>query len=162
MDVVMTPVTQLAVTRQQPLVPLSVPDHRDLRTDAVYVLYTSTEETFMALRVASGFATALTVPLVLVHYRTVPYPLAIDRPTGISPIEADAFQERLQAEHLDADCRVYLCRDDRRAIGTALNRPSLLVVGGRRRWWRTKAQSWQRALEAAGHYVVFVEEHSHA
>ena len=162
MDVVMTPITQPAVSRPQPVVPPPFSHHRDLRTDAVYVLYTSTEETFMALRVASGFSTALNVPLILVHYRTVPYPLAVDYPTGISPIEAQAFQQQLRAEHLDVDCRVCLCRDDRRAIATALNTPSLVVVGGRRRWWRTKAQNWQRALEAAGHYVVFVEEHSHA
>jgi len=158
----MTSVTQPAVTRSQPVVPIPASDDRDLRTDAVYVLYTSTEETFMALRVASGFSTALSVPLILVHYRTVPYPLAVDRPTGISPVETQAFQERLHAEQLDVACRVYLCRDDRRAIAAALNTPALVIVGGRRRWWPTKAQSCQRALEAAGHYVVFVEEHSHA
>src|SRR5262245_25083673 len=162
MDVVMTPVTQLVVTQQRPAVPLQDSNDRDLQTDAVYVLYTSTEETFMALRVANGFANALNVPLILVHYRTVPYPLAVDSPTGVSPIQADEFLERLRVERIDVVSRVYLCRDDRRAIGAALNLPSLVVVGGRRRLWRTKAESWRRALEAAGHYVVFVEEHSHA
>jgi hypothetical protein len=164
MDVVMTSMTPLArTTRQQPALPSArTSDSHDLRTNAVYVVYTSIDETIAALRIAGGFAVALEVPLILVHYRPVPYPLAVDRPTGISPIHSEEFLERLRVEEIDVVSRVYLCRDDRRAIGSALKRPSLVVVGGRRRWWRTKAQSWQRALEAAGHYVVFVEEHSHA
>jgi hypothetical protein len=164
MDVVMNPVTQLVVTQQRPVVPLPDSLGRDLRTDAVYVLYTSTEETFMALRVANGFAAALSVPLILIHYRTVPYPLAVDRPTGISPIEAEAFQERLQAEHLSVDCRVILCRDERRTIAKAFNRPSLIIVGRTRRWWpvRSRVERWRRCLESAGHFVVMAQEASHA
>jgi hypothetical protein len=57
---------------------------------------------------------------------------------------------------------VYLCRDERRAIAQAVGRPSLIVLGGRRRWWPTRTDSWRRQLEAAGHFVVFVEETSHA
>src|SRR5262245_9986906 len=164
MDVVMTPVTQLVVTQQRPAVPLQDSNDRDLQTDAVYVLYTSTAETFMALRVANGFAAALNVPLILVHYRTVPYPLAVDRPTGISPIEAEEFQERLRTEQLKVDCRVYLCRDERRTIAKAFNRPSLIVLGRSRRWWPVprRTERWRQCLEAAGHFVVLAQEASHA
>jgi hypothetical protein len=164
MDVVMTSMTPLApITLRQPAPPPArIPGNHDLRTSAVYVVYTSTDETIAALRIAGEFARALNVPLILVHYRAVPYPLAVDHPAGVSPIHSEQFLERLRAEEIDVVSRVYLCRDDRRAIGAALNMPSLVVVGGRRRWWPTKAQNWQRALEAAGHYVVFVEEHSHA
>jgi hypothetical protein len=163
MDVVMTSMTPLSPTTRQPAPPSArTPDNHDLRTNAVYVVYTSTDETFAALRIAGGFANALSVPLILVHYRTVPYPLAVDSPTGVSPIHSEEFLCRLRVEHIDAQSRVYLCRSDRRAIGAALNMPSLVVVGGRRRWWPTKAERWRRALETAGHYVIFVEEHSHA
>lgn len=164
MDVAMTSMTPLAhTTQQQPaLPPARTSDSHDLRTNAVYVVYTSTDETFAALRIAGGFAKALNVPLVLLHYRAVPYPLAVDSPTGVSPIHSEDFLQRLRVEQIDVVSRVYLCRDNRRAIGAALNMPALVVVGGRRRWWRTSAESWRRALEAAGHYVVFVEGHSHA
>jgi hypothetical protein len=163
MDVVMTPITELApVIQKQPAVPIPDVARQDLRTDAIYVVYTSTESTFAALRVASGFATALNIPLILVHYWTVPYPLPVDGPTGISPIQTEAFQNRLRAERLDVRCQVYLCRDERRAIAQAVGRPSLIVLGGRRRWWPTRTDSWRRQLEAAGHFVVFVEETSHA
>ena len=164
MDVVMTSMTPLAPKTQQlpALPPVRTSDNQDLRTNAVYVVYTSTDETFAALRIAGAFAKALSVPLILLHYRAVPYPLAVDSPTGVSPIHSEYFLQRLRVEAIDVVNRVYLCRDDRRAIGAALNMPSLVVVGGRRRWWPTKAQIWQRALEAAGHSVVFVEEQSHA
>jgi hypothetical protein len=163
MDVVMTSMAPLSATTRQPAPPSArTPHNHDLRTNAVYVVYTSTEQTLAALRIAGGFAEALSVPLILIHYRTVPYPLAVDSPTGVSPIHSEEFRQRLRAERIDVVSRVYLCRNEGHAIGAALNMPSLVVVGGRRRWWPTKAQSWQRALEAAGHYVVFVEEHSHA
>ena len=163
MDVVMTSMTPLApATPRYPAVPTDVRNNSDIRTNAVYVVYTSTDETFAALRIAGGFARALCVPLILVHYRAVPYPLPVDSPTGVSPIQSEAFLERLRGERLDVQSRVCLCRDGRRAIGSALNMPSLVVVGGRRRWWRTKADTWRRALEAAGHYVVFVEENANA
>lgn len=164
MDVAMTSMTPLVPTsRHDPALPSATTSERDnLRTNAVYVVYTSTGETFAALRIGGDFAKALNVPLILIHYRAVPYPLAVDYPTGVSPIQSEDFLQRLQVEQIDVVSRVCLCRNDRRAIGAALKLPSLVVVGGRRRWWPTKAESWRRSLEAAGHYVVFVEEHTHA
>jgi hypothetical protein len=163
MDVVMTSMTPLAVqTKHHPTLPVDLPDSRDIRTNAVYVVYTAIDETLAALRIAGGFATALSAPLVLVHYRTVPYPLPVDSPAGISPIQSEEFLERLGVERLEVQSRVYLCRNDRRAIARGLTSPSLVVVGGRRRWWPTRAERWHRVLEKAGHYVIFVEETSHA
>jgi hypothetical protein len=159
----MTCMTPLAAPAQhQPSLPAGIADSRDIRTNAVNVVYTSTDETFAALHIAGGFATALSVPLILVHFRRVPYSLPVDSPAGISPIQSEEFLERLRAEGLDVQRRVYLCRDDRQAIARGLTPPSLVVVGGRRRWWPTRAEGWRLALEAAGHYVVFVEETSHA
>jgi hypothetical protein len=163
MDVAMTSMTSPAPALQRyPSLPSPTRELEELRTNAVYVLYTSIDETFAALRIAGAFAAALSVPLLLVHYRAVPYPLSVDTPAGISPIQSEEFLERLCADRLDVQRRVYLCRDDRRAIGLVFSQPSLVVVGGRRRWWPTRAEGWRRALEAAGHYVVFVEESSHA
>src|SRR5262245_26673521 len=108
MDVVMTSMTPLAVhTENRPTFPAT--NCRDIQTNAVYVVYTSIDETFAALRIAAGFATALNVPLILIHYRTVPYPLPVDGPTGISPIQSEEFLERLGTERLDVQSRVHLC-----------------------------------------------------
>jgi hypothetical protein len=62
-----------------------------IRTDAVYVVHTSVEDTLVATRVAGSFADALGVPLTVVHFRTVPYRLPVDRPTGYRRSKPQAF-----------------------------------------------------------------------
>ena len=142
-------------------------DHSDptIRTDAIYVVYTSIDGTLAAARVAGNFAKAVGVPVTVIHFRTVPYALPVDAPCGISPVETDAFLERLRAEGLDIRVNVYLCRDEHDAIPLALRPHSLIVAAGRRGWWRTESARWRRMLEAAGHLVMFVDtskERSHA
>jgi hypothetical protein len=135
-------------------------EHSDpaIGTDAIYVVYTSIESTLAAVRVAGNFGKVLGVPVTLIYLRTVPYVLPVDAPGGISPVEA---------EGLDVRVNVYLCRDKHRAIAAAIKPHSLIVVGGRRRWWSREPERWRRMLEAAGHFVVSVEksvdkERSHA
>jgi len=133
------------------------PASPSIRTDRIYLVYTGIEPTLAAARAAAPFAEALGVPLTVVHFRTVPYPLAVDAPTGISPIETAAFRRRLRNDGLDADIHVYLCRDDQRTMPRALHSQSLVVMGSRRSWWPTHAERSRRLLEAAGFFVVFVE-----
>ena len=137
------------------LIPASVPA---VRTDAVYVLFTSIDDTMDAVRVADGLARAMDVPLTLVHFRTIPYALPVDRPTGLSPVETQWFAERLRAEGLAVRVRVYLCRNERQTIPWAFKPHSLIVLAGRQGWWpgAGDAQRLRRLLEAAGHFVVLV------
>lgn len=137
--------------------------HPAVYTNAVYAVYTSREETLAAVRVAGGIAKAMGVPLTLVHFRTVPYPLPVNRPDGVSPIETDAFIARLHEEGLDTRVRLYLSRDAERAMLLAFKPHSLIVIAGQRSWWPKGSKRWRRKLEAAGHYVVFVDrENTHA
>ena len=132
-----------------------------VRTDAVHVVYTALDETMVAVRVADGLAKAMAVPVTLVHFRTVPYALSVDRPVGISPIATDAFLERVRAEGIELRARVYLCRHERSAIPMAFKRRSIVVIGGRHRRWPTAEERLRHDLEAAGHYVMFVDTHEH-
>jgi len=132
-----------------------------VRTDAVHVVFTSVDDTLAAVRVAAGIARAMGAPLKVVHFRVVPHPMAVDAPFGVSPIETDEFRERVRAEGVEARVRVYLCRHERRAIPMAFKRRSIVVLAGRRRRWPTTAERLRRRLEAAGHYVVFVDASDH-
>ena len=125
-----------------------------IRTDAIYVIYTSPQPTLDALHAAAGFARTMSVPITLVHFRTVPYTLPLSAPTGISPVQSDEFLSYLRAAHLDPDVRVHLCRRERDVIGAALKPHSLVVVGRGRHQWQRSSVRWCRLLEAAGHYVV--------
>jgi hypothetical protein len=135
---------------------------RALRTDAVSVVYTTFEDTLGAVRVAADLAQAMQVPLRVVHFRTVPVQIPVNHPDGLSPVETDTFVGRLQQEGItSARLRVYLCRDEAATIPFAFRPHSILVIGGRRSWWPTRAERWRHALEGAGHFVVFVDPSEH-
>jgi hypothetical protein len=147
---------------ERPGGPLLELSDRTIRTDAVYVIYTSIDDTLAAVRVAGDFAKALDVPVTLIHFRTVPYALPLDAPCGISPVETEAFIGRLPAEGLDLRVRVCLCRDRRQAIPLAFTDHSLIVIAGQRSWWPTESTRWRRMLETTGHFVVFVDRSDHS
>jgi hypothetical protein len=142
-------------------IPVPEPHNPAIRTDTVHVVFTSIDDTLAAVRVAGDFARALGVPVTLIHVRTVRYALPVDEPGGMSPVETEAFIEHLRAEDVDIRVRVYLCRDRRPAIPLAFKPHSLIVVAGRRGWWPTESERWRRMLEAAGHFVVFVDASEH-
>ena len=142
-------------------IPVAEPRNPAIHTDTVYVVFTSTDDTIAAVRVAADFAKSLGVPVTLIHVRTVRYVLPVDEPVGVSPVETDAFIEHLRTEDVDIRVRVYLCRDRRPAIPLAFKPHSLIVVAGRRGWWPTESERWRRMLEAAGHFVVFVDASEH-
>jgi hypothetical protein len=133
-----------------------------IRTDSVYVVFTTVEGTLAAVRIANRLRRVMAVPLTLIHFKTIPYRIPVDAPSGLSPVETGTFTSQLQAEGFDVRIRVYLCRNEWRAIPLAFRQHSLIVVGGHRRWWPTISERWRRELEAAGHFVVFVDTASHS
>ena len=132
-----------------------------VRTESVNVLFTKPDETLEAVRVASAIGRAMAVPLTVTHLRAVPYPLTLDAPAGLSPAETEAFVERVRAEGIDVRVRVYLCRNADRMLPMAFKEHSVIVIGGRRSWWPTWSERMRRRLEAAGHFVLFVDVPEH-
>jgi len=133
-----------------------------VQTDAINVVFTTTDDTLEAMRVASELGRAMRADLKVVHFRSVPLPLSLEHPAGVSPIETDAFIRRVRAEGIDARVRVFLCRSAEAAIPMAFRRDAMIVIGGRRgHWWPTSAERLRRRLEAAGCYVVFVDTADH-
>jgi hypothetical protein len=130
-------------------------------TGTVYVVFTSIEETLLAAGVAAGFANPLGLPVTVVHFQIVPYPLPVDGTAGCSPIESDEFRTRVASLDLHVQLRTYRCRRERDAMPRAFYAPSLIVLSNRRRWWTTRSSHWRKTLEAAGHYVVSVNAPEH-
>jgi hypothetical protein len=124
----------------------------------VYVLFTGFTETLSAVRVASQLASAVGGGVTVVHFRPIGFLMPLDHPSGLSPVETDAFKAGLAAEACDARVRVCLCRDPRQALRSVIDRQSLVVIGGRRGWWPTASHRWRRTLEQAGYVVVSVTE----
>jgi hypothetical protein len=135
-----------------------------IRTDGVYVVHTSVDETLAAMRVASELAKALNVPLTLVHNRRVPL-LSVDAPNGPAAVANDdllhRFLDAAREAEVDLRVRVYVCRKVQHVVPLAFKPHSLIVIAGQRNWWPALAQRWRRALEAAGHFVMFVDHAEH-
>ncbi len=132
-----------------------------MQTDAVSLVYTGFDETLSAVRVAADLAKKMGVPLRVVHFRTVPRQNDVQCPDGLSPVETEAFTERLRCEQIDARVRVYLCRDELKTIPYAFKPHSIVVIGGRHSWFPTRIERWRHALEDAGHFVVLVDPSEH-
>lgn len=153
----MTPLLRQALETVGSAATTEAPRTPAVQTDAVSVIYTGFDETLRAARVAADLARKMNVPLRVVHFRTVPRQLEVDRPDGLSPIESEAFTSQLLEEGISARARVFLCRDEAKTVPYAFKPHSIVVIGGRHSWLPTRVERWRHALENAGHFVVVVD-----
>ena len=130
-------------------------------TERVTVLFTDLSSTLRAIAVARGLGRALGAPVSLVVVKIPKFPVGGGQEPTTREAEAEALQVRLRAAG-DIRCRVVAAPRASDALDVALAPGSLVVVGGRRRWWPTAASRLCRLLEAHGHYVLFVDEVLHA
>jgi hypothetical protein len=123
----------------------------------VFVLFTTVQETLLALRKAASLASHLNARIEILVPEIVPYPLPIDRPSVAPSFLAHRYRTVVQQSGIDTDIRVCLCREPRTALTAALKPGSVIVIGTRLRWWPTKEVRLSRWLEGQGHRVVVVD-----
>src|SRR5258708_7258909 len=65
---------------------------------------------------------------------------------------------------VDPHVRICLCRDSEQLLAEALPPRSLIVIGGRKRWWRTAEQALASRLRRRGHEIIYadLERSNHA
>jgi hypothetical protein len=123
----------------------------------VVVVFTSTEATLAALRMAGALANRLRGRITLLVPQVVPYPLPLTSP----PVLLDWNEERLRViageSRVKTTVLIYLCRNRLETLSAGLSSRSLVVIGGRKRWWPTAEKRLVRELRRAGHEVVFTE-----
>jgi hypothetical protein len=128
----------------------------DGKLDA-HVISTSHAATLAALRWVARLGTRLgTRPIVLMFY-VVPYTLPLDWravPQGF----LEGRIRALKAETpVDFSVRIYLCRNSKECLRHVLRPGSLVVVGGKKRWWPTDEQRLAGRLRKQGHQVFLVD-----
>jgi hypothetical protein len=123
----------------------------------VFVVFTDTPGTLAALQTADRLAKRLEARLRLVMPYEVPYALPLTAPAV--PVGFLEGQLRTLASEVPMEiaAQIYLCRDRRRTLRVVLKARSLVIVGGRKRWWPTPAQRLARVLNEDGHHVIFAE-----
>ena len=127
--------------------------HRRLN---ISVVFTSVESTLAALKEAGNLADSLGGRITLLVPQVVPYPLALEAP----PVLADFSEKRFRviARHslVETNVQIYLCRDKIRMLISVLKPRSIVVLGGRKRWWcPTRDEILAHELRQAGHEVIF-------
>jgi len=134
------------------------PPERDAESQMeVAVVFTSVKATLAALRTAGALASRLRYRITLVVPQIVPYPLPLTSPPMLLDFSERQFRVLAGQSPVDTVVRIYLCRDRMDALVQMLKPRSLVVVGGRRRWWPTEETRIARRLRRAGHEVIFTE-----
>jgi hypothetical protein len=127
----------------------------------VNVIFTTINETIVALGAAKGLAQNLAGQLRLLVPLVVPPRLPLDHP-AMAP---DAFERHVWEMVADSGLTddevivdVCLCYNETNCVQETLNPASLVVLGGKRtRWWKGKARKLEEALQRLGHEVVFID-----
>jgi hypothetical protein len=123
------------------------------------IIHTIPEGTLCALRLAIGFAKDLSAKIRLVATEVVPFRLPLEYPM-ISTQFLRQRQALLVAEAgIDEEAvtiEICLCRDPKTALREFLAPRSLIMLGGKRRWWAPehRLSKW---LARLGHQVIFAD-----
>ena len=124
---------------------------------SVAVVFTSVEPTLAALRKAGALAHRLSGRITLLVPQVVPYPLPLTSPPVLLDWNERRFRVIADESPVETTVQIYLCRDHLETLRTVLSPHSLVVVGGRKRWWPTPEKRLARTLRRAGHEVIFTE-----
>jgi hypothetical protein len=138
---------------QLPLAEIERPE----RPFELVVPYTSPALTAQALAAAVDLARGFEAAVTLMAVYVLPYP---------SPLECqEGIRKRLEAEltavartsPVSIRVKLVFARDREDAYLGLLGRQSLVVIGTKDRWWRTREERLARRLTAGGHSVAVVK-----
>ena len=123
----------------------------------IAVVFTSVESTLAALKEAGNLANSLGARIKLVVPKVVPYPLPLETPPVLVEFNENRFRVIASESPVETSVQIYLCRDRFETLTSVLQPGSIVVLGGKKRWWPTKDELLARQLRRAGHEVVFKE-----
>ena len=123
----------------------------------VFIWYTGVRRTLAALGAAARLTAGLDARLEVIVLQVVPYPLPIDEPSVRPSFWTERFKRMVDEIEIEAAVHVYLCRDWRHAVASALPRGSIVVIADRSSWWPRREWRVARSLRAKGYRVIVVE-----
>ena len=145
---------QLAPQTGHPTPPIG--EEADQRLN-IAVVFTSVESTLAALKEAGNLANSLGAKITLVVPQVVPYPLPLETPPVLLEFNEHRFRVIASESLVETSVQIYLCRDRLEMLLRMLSPNSLVVIGGRKKWWPTTERLAARRLRQAGHKVIFIE-----
>lgn len=131
-------------------------EEADLKLN-IAVVFTFVESTLAALKEAGSLANSLGARITLVVPQVVPYPLPLETPPVLLEFNEHRFRVIASESLVETGVQIYLCRDRQEMLLATLSPNSLVVIGGRKRWWSTTEKLMARRLRQAGHRVILIE-----
>ena len=122
----------------------------------ISVVFTTVEATLAALRKAGALASRMRARVTLLVPQIVPYPLPLTSPPILLDFNERRFRLIAEEAPVETTVRLYLCRDRRDMLKSALAPHSVVVLAGHKQWW-TAEKRLARVLRRDGHEVVFEE-----
>jgi len=123
----------------------------------IAVVFTSVEPTLLALKEAGSLANSLSARITLMVPQVVPYPLPLETPPVLVEFNEHRFRVIASESLVETSVQIYLCRDRMEMLLGMLSPNSLVVIGGRKKWWPTTEKLMARRLRQAGHKVILIE-----
>ena len=106
-----------------------------------------------ALKLADGCNA--TVTLLAVH--VLPYPAPLECQRGIRQSLEAELATVARATSASLHVKLVFARDREKTYLALLRRESLVVIGTKDRWWRTREERFARKLAAHGHSVAVIK-----
>jgi len=123
----------------------------------IAVVFTSVDPTLAALKEAGNLANSLGARITLVVPQVVPFPLPLETPPVLLEFNQNRFRVMASESPVETGVQVYLCRDRFETLAAVLKPGSIVLIGGRKRWWPTKDEALAQQLRRAGYEVLFKE-----
>jgi hypothetical protein len=123
----------------------------------ISVVFTSVNATLGALRTAAALANRLHARITLVVPEVVSYPLPLDKPPVLHNWNRRRFHVLASKSPVETTVSFYLCRDRDETLARVLKPHSLVIIGGRKRWWPAAESRLASRLRKLGHEVILAE-----
>jgi len=145
--------------RLSPVTRRPAPAHQEETESSleVTVVFTSPAATMAAVRKAGVLARPLNARISLLVPQVVPYPAPLESPPVLVDFSQQWFRDIAVQSPVPTAVHIYLCRDAAGTLQSVLPSHSLVVIGGRKRWFPTREKKLARKLLGSGHEVVFIE-----
>ncbi|HEV3200805.1 MAG TPA: hypothetical protein VGZ73_23040 [Bryobacteraceae bacterium] len=122
----------------------------------IVVPYTEWSLTQAVLERTDGLTAGLNAKVMLVAIHTVPYPAVFECQAAVHTYLVEQLVELASQCPLSVEPQVVLARSRVDGFRHVLSDRSLVLVGTRKRWWRTREEILARALARDGYNVALL------
>ena len=148
---------RIAFLRDETGLPPALESHRRAHPLDLVVPYVDPALSARALAAALNLADGCGAAVTLMAVHVLPYPAPLECQEGIRQRLETELAAIARATRASVSIKLVFARDREDAYLALLRRKSLVVVGTKDRWWRTREERFARKLAAHGHSVAVIK-----